>query len=79
MTIGVICSSIPHLPPLIRRHGPSISHITHFVRKLLTSYRIKPRRNSESPFHASEPKADTPTPQKAQLETHVLGSMKGCV
>ncbi|KAF6235751.1 hypothetical protein HO173_005946 [Letharia columbiana] len=74
-TAGVICGSVPHLPALFRRYSPQFSCITHLLRLSYRS-RFKKRDANQSPDTRTA-SSKRPTQQKLQVDTEVLGSIKG--
>ena len=78
--LGVICSSVPYLPALFRRHSPKISHITYLLRRLLWSRESKAKERYDLPLRENDNlDPDVIHAPNVQVETHVIGSVKGCV
>ena len=80
MAVGVICSSVPHLPPLFRHHKIQVSKVGHWLSGLLSSHKMRLKDSSDLPLNeipSSNPK--TPESQRMKVETRVLGSIQGYV
>ena len=79
-SIGVICSSVPHLPALFHRLAPTLSHINHWIYGLLCSWKTKLQTNSELPRHdRSGFNLEATAPPRMQVNSKVLGSIQGYV
>ena len=80
MALGVICSSVPHLPPLFRHHAAHFSRLSHWLHSLLPSYKEELRDTRDLPLHGlSNSKHKASEPQKMKVETRILGSIQGYV
>ena len=73
--VCVICGSIPTLPAFFRRYPPNFSRITKALRSILWGRSKK--ENQDQPDVSRAPLPTLTKPQKLQIETRVLGSIKG--
>ena len=79
-SIGVICSSVPHLPALFRRHASDFSHISHLLHGLLCSWRTRLNKRRDLPLHdSSGTKSKAITSQRIQVGTPILELAQGFV
>lgn len=78
VSVGVICSSVPHIPALFRRHGPRLSHISSWLHGFLCGWRLRPKKNPGlSLHHCKQSNPNTAPLPRMQVNTQVLNSIQG--
>lgn len=77
-TIGVICGSVPHLPPYFRRHSAKFSSIANLLQRIRSGYRTESKkRYVKQPLDVGNPGSKESAPQNHQVETEIFGTIQG--
>lgn len=80
MSTGVICGSVPHISPFLRRHKPKLTRVGSLFYLLFRSSYFGSKQSSDLPLHEiKRDDSDPYTGKEGQIETKVLGSIKGYV
>ncbi|KAK0516237.1 hypothetical protein JMJ35_000840 [Cladonia borealis] len=78
MSVGVICGSVPHLSPIVRRYKPKMSNFGSLFHSLFRSSKSRSKKSSGLPLHDVQQLGSNPSAMpKGQIETKVLGSIQG--
>ena len=80
LSTGVVCGSIPHLPPVFRRYKPELARAGSLFFLLFRSSDSVPKERSDLPLHEIASGISDPyAVHNGRIETKVLGSIEGYV
>lgn len=79
LSVGVICSSVPHLPALFRQQRLGLSRIRSALYHLVHGSSQQSKRSSDLPLHEYECVTEESKSENFKVNTEVLGSIQGYV